>query len=155
MDMKRNLICLTFSIILILPLLSISVKANQPPDAPIITGPTSGKVGKAYEYNFSAVDPDSHDVYFWIEWEPACTGCKWVGPYKSGEIAKINYSWSSRGTYVIRAAAKDIHDEEGPTGTLQVIMTRNKNDKLLLLNQLFALFPAAFPILRILMDRYN
>ena len=141
--------------ILIIPIFSITVIANEPPNAPIITGPTSGKVGKVYEYNFSAIDPDGHDVFFWIEWEPACTGCKWVGPYKSGEIAKINYSWSSSGTYLIRATAKDIHDEEGPIGTLQVIMSRNKNSKLFLFYQLFDVFPNAFPILRFLFSRYN
>ena len=50
MIVKRKVICINFFIILIIPMLSFTATANQPPEAPIITGPTSGTVGKVYEY---------------------------------------------------------------------------------------------------------
>jgi hypothetical protein len=148
MNMIRKFVCINFFLIVIIPIFSITVTANQPPEAPIITGPTSGTVGKVYEYTFSAIDPDGHEVWFWIEWEAACSGCKWIGPFDSGEKVKMNYSWSSRGTYIIQATAKDIYDEEGPVGTLEVIMTKSKVSNLFLFNQFFNRFPKALPILR-------
>jgi len=148
--MKLKFIGINFILLLIIPVLSITVVANQPPEAPIIIGPTSGAVGKVYEYTFSAIDPDGHEVYFWIEWEATCSGCKWVGPFKSGEKIIMNYSWSTSGTYIIRATAKDIYDEEGPVGTLEVIMTKNKIHDLFLFNRFFDRFPNAFKIIRLI-----
>ena len=147
--MRKKIICLNLCILLILPVLSITVTANQPPEAPKITGPTYGNVGEEYEYTFSAIDPDGHDVYFWIEWKPSCSGCDWVGPYESGEKVKMNYTWTTRGTYTIRATAKDIYDDEGPPGELEVTMPKFKIYDFPLLEWLFEQFPHAFPILKI------
>ena len=42
--------------------------SNSPPDTPTIEGPTSGEAGKEYEYRFSAIDVDSDDLYYCIDW---------------------------------------------------------------------------------------
>lgn len=149
--MGRKIICLNFVLLLIVPALSITVVANQPPEAPIITGPTTGIIGKEYKYTFSAIDPDDHEIYLWIEWEPACSSCEWIGPFQSGEKVTMNYSWSSSGNYMIKATAKDIYDEEGPVGTLKVTMPRSKLTNLYLLGWMIEQFLNLFPMLRFIL----
>jgi thiol-disulfide isomerase/thioredoxin len=99
---------------------------NVPPGKPTITGPTSGKAGKEYDYTFVANDPNGDDVYFWIEWGDG-TVIEWDGPYKSGEEVIFSHKWSEQGTYTVKAKAKDVFDEEGDWGELEVTMPKTIN----------------------------
>lgn len=84
---------------------------NQPPNAPIISGPTSGIVSDDYNYTFIATDKEGDDLYLWIDWgDGSDTG--WIGPYSSGEEVKLSPSWSEKGAYTIQAKAKDMRDAE-------------------------------------------
>ncbi len=103
----------------------ILTATNQPPDAPIITGPQSGIVRVEYEYNFSLFDSDGDSMYLRVDWGIGCPG-KWYGPYASGSIVTLNYSWNKKGTYIIRAQAQDSFGFESNWGTLEVTMPRNK-----------------------------
>ncbi len=78
------------------------------PEAPKIDGPTNGKVGKNYKYNFISTDPNGDNIYFYVEWGDG-TNTGWVGPYNSGKQVIFNHTWGSSGEYTIRAKAKDIH----------------------------------------------
>ena len=84
---------------------------TNPPEAPDIDGPVIGIVGIEYEYYFSTTDPDEDDVYYYIEWGDGQVD-EWVGPYKSGELAKVSHTWTSPDDYEIRAKAKDTNDAE-------------------------------------------
>jgi len=97
----------------------------NPPNKPIITGPTSGKVGVEYKYNFSLSDPDGDAMYLRVDWENGTPG-PWQGPYDSDTTVRLNHTWTKKGTYAIRAQAKDIYGIAGPWGTLEVTMPRNK-----------------------------
>jgi len=121
---------------------------NDPPGAPTITGETNGKVGVEYEYTFNAVDPDDHDVKYFIDWGDNNT--EWTDYNPSGTDVKVKHTWSEKGTYTITAKAQDIYGADGPEGTLEVTMPKNKalNFNLNLLSWLFERFPNAFPILR-------
>ena len=116
------------------------------PDAPTIDGPTSGKPGSIYMFIFSTTDPEEKDVYYYIDWGDN-TFEEWIGPYCSGEEAIFNHAWSEKGTYYIRAKAKNIDGVESPWGTLKVTMPRNK-----IVNRPFFNFlqnhPHMFPLLR-------
>ncbi len=82
---------------------------NQPPNAPIISGPTSGNVGEDYNYTFLATDEEEDDLYFWIDWgDNNTTG--WIGPYSSGEEVNVSNSWSEINIFEIRAKVKDTFD---------------------------------------------
>ena len=87
---------------------------NQPPDAPIIDGQTSGKTGKEYEYTFNATDPDGDNVKYYIEWGDNTN--EWTVFNASGTDVKVKHTWSAQGTYNITAKAQDIHGVEGPEG---------------------------------------
>ena len=121
---------------------------NSPPNAPSITGETNGKAGTEYEYTFNATDPDGDDVKYFIDWGDNNT--EWTGYNPSGTEVKVKHTWGEKGDYTITSKAKDIYDAEGPEGTLEVTMPKNKafNFNFPLLNWLFERFPNAFPILR-------
>ncbi len=99
---------------------------DQPPDAPDIDGPTSGSPGVKYNYTFVTTDPEGDDVYYWIEWFEDDPSAKWEGPYASGEEITRNHTWDEKGTYTIRAKAKDSWGYEGDWGTLKVTIPKNQ-----------------------------
>ncbi len=98
---------------------------NCPPNKPAITGPTNGRKGVWYEYNFSISDPDGDSLWIHIDWEHG-TPSKWDGPFPSGSIIKCNYSWRKKGTYTIRAQTMDSNGLLSDWGTLEVTIPRNK-----------------------------
>ena len=79
---------------------------HSPPDAPTIEGSSKEKIKSATEFNFTAMDPDNDEVYYFIDWGDG-NYTTWIGPYTSGETVTINHSWDETGTYSIRAKAKD------------------------------------------------
>ena len=83
---------------------------SEPPNPPLITGPTNGKAGEEYDYIFIAFDPEEDDLYYYIDWGVDTFDCDWIGPYASGEEVVVSYTWEKRGTYIIKAKAKDIYD---------------------------------------------
>jgi len=99
---------------------------DQAPDAPAITGEINGEFGVEYEYTFNATDPEGDNVYYWIEWFEGDPSAEWEGPYASGEEITFNHIWYEKGTYTIRAKAKDVYDAEGDWGTLEVTMPKNQ-----------------------------
>ncbi|UCD14588.1 MAG: right-handed parallel beta-helix repeat-containing protein [Thermoplasmatales archaeon] len=94
---------------------------NQPPDAPIITGPINGKVRVSYDYNFSLFDPDGDSMDLRVDWGVGGPG-KLYGPFDSGTIVTLNYSWCKKGNYSIRAQAIDSMGAESEWGILEVTM---------------------------------
>jgi len=101
----------------------------NPPDAPVITGPISGKVGVSYEYTIRTFDSDGDFIYYYIDWGDGNVE-EWIGPYGcpippfSQGYYKINldHIYNEKGTFTIRVKAKDIFDLESGWGTLAVTM---------------------------------
>jgi hypothetical protein len=67
------------------------VTISNPPNAPTIDGPTTGKRGIEYKYTFVTIDPDGDDVRYYIDW--LSTGGYWWGSYASGEEVVIPHYW--------------------------------------------------------------
>ena len=80
---------------------------STPPNPPTITGPTLGGIGTEYTYNVVTTDPDGDDVSYFIDWGDN-TSSGWLGPYASGTALSIGHTWTSPGTYQVRAQAQDI-----------------------------------------------
>ncbi len=122
---------------------------NTPPDRPLITGETDGKVSVEYAYNFSTDDFDGDDVYYWIEWGDNSSIVEWIGPYASGMIVTVKHTFAAKGTYTIKTKAKDTLGVESTWGYLEVTMPYSYN---LLMqgfwDRLFQRFPYALPLLR-------
>jgi PKD repeat protein len=96
--------------------------ANIPPPTTEINGPPSGIVGTEYEYTFRIWYTDA-EVFLLIDWGDGNT-TGWIGPYNSLDFVTLAHSWSEKGTYIIKAKAKDFC-REGPWGTLSVTMPVN------------------------------
>jgi hypothetical protein len=122
---------------------------NNKPNTPAIDGPAKGKVGKPITYTFVATDPDGDDVSYYVDWGDG-TNSNWTSPSASGVDVTATHTWSKKGTYVIKAKAKDVYDAESDWGTLSVSMPRLKISNNALLLRILERFPHAFPIMRYL-----
>lgn len=86
------------------------VGENQPPNKPIMTGPTSGDPDIEYEYAIEITDPDEDDLSVWIDWGDETQG--WLGPYPSGETLDIMHKWDEAGIFEVKVKTMDEKYEE-------------------------------------------
>lgn len=130
---------------------------NQNPNPPEITGPLTGKSKKIYNYNFLLTDPDGDSLTsILIEWggtgSDNTTYICWTcggNPKPNGTIFVASHSWSTPGTYTIRAKVWDTLNNESDWGTLTVTMPYSYNRPIpSIWERLLERFPYAFPILR-------
>jgi hypothetical protein len=82
---------------------------SNPPAKPVITGPTNGIINYEYNYTVVTTDPDSDDVYYYIDWGDG-TNSGWLGPFSSGTSTTAQKSWNIASTYTVQARAKDINE---------------------------------------------
>lgn len=134
---------------------TFTTKTNQPPDLPLITGPSEGIVGVTVLYNLSTIDPDGDAVYYFIDWGDN-TNSSWIGPYVSGNKRVIFHTWSIEQTYTVRVKAKDIYGNESDWAQLAVTIPKGLIQISPLFIELFERFlqrfPLVFPLLRQLFD---
>jgi hypothetical protein len=83
-------------------------------------------MGEPLNYTFKSIDPDGDNVSYYIDWGDDDFE-DWFGPFESGEEIICNHSWCEKGSYNIRAKAKDIWGAESDWGTLDVIVSKNLN----------------------------
>ncbi len=126
--MKRKLIGILVCLTMLMPVLSITAIANEPPATPTIDGPTSGKPGVEYDFTFMSIDPDGDDIFFMVSWGCCGPGQDFhtYGPFESGEEAIIKKTYNEEGTFSIQAYAKDMAGAESNIATLEVTMPKNK-----------------------------
>jgi len=120
---------------------------NNPPEEPSIDGQTTKlKPDVDYDYTLNAEDPDTDDVYYYVDWGDG-NNSGWVGPSGSGVDAVLNHTWAESGTYTVKAKARDIYYAESSWTTITVTVPRPRaiNN---LLQKILMRFPNAFPILR-------
>jgi outer membrane protein assembly factor BamB len=110
------------------------------PLTPTISGPSSGKPNTPYTYSFTSIDPDDDQVSYYIEWDDG-TITDWTAPKPSGEPYTESHTWATKGTYTVRAKAKDADGYESDWGELQVTIPRNKAVSNSLFLKLLEMFP--------------
>ena len=115
---------------------------NNPPDVPEINGSTKGIVGSQYTYKFVTTDPEGDDVYYFIFWGDG-NNSGWLGSYNSSVQISVSYNWSEKGTYHIRAKAKDVYGNESGWATLTVTIPRIR----ILINSRLIQMLERFPLL--------
>jgi hypothetical protein len=130
--------------------ITLGIIENQPPQIPIITGTEKGKNGEEHEYKFVTTDPNENDILYFIDWGDGTTS-GWLGAYQNNEEISVEHTWENRGTYELKAKAKDIHNEEGDWAFVQISMSKYKGINTPLLNFLEK-HPNLFPILRTLLE---
>jgi len=125
---------------------------DTPPATPSIQGQTKGKPGVAYSYTVVAQDPEADEIFYFIDWGDT-TNSSWVGPYPSDENVTLSYTFTKKGTYIIKVKAKDVFHAESAWATLEVKMPTSISFHPFL--QFFERFPHGFPILRYLLSCLN
>ena len=94
--------------------LTVKIAPNSAPAIPSIpSGPTSGNPGKSYSYTTSATDPNGDQVKYIFSWGDGTTTT--TGLVDSGTAASASHSWSTAGTYLVKARARD---SKGATSAL-------------------------------------
>jgi len=148
--MKKKILGILVCLTMLMPALSMTAIANEPPATPTIDGETNGKSGETYEYTFLSTDPDGDDISYSVEW--GCGESEITDFYPSGENATASHSYA-KGEYTIRVKAVDINQAESDWATLDISMPKNKatDFNFPLLSWLFERFPNAFPILKYLL----
>ena len=134
------------------PTLQIAEESQAPlkPDRP--SGSTNGSTGKEYTYTTSTTDPENDDIYYMFDWGDGKKSA-WLGPYDSGTTVSAKKTWSKKGTYDIKAVAKDTHGKVSEwSDPLSVTIPRNRAiDNPLL--RFFEAHPLSFKILQLLFNR--
>lgn len=98
---------------------------SRAPDVPFIDGPSRGKPGIEYSYTFVTTDPDGDDVSYFVDWGDG-SNSSWLGPFVSGEEETVDHAWDEKGTYVIKAKAKDINGAEGDWSEFEITIPRSR-----------------------------
>ena len=118
---------------------AIPYRLNNPPNPPIIDGPTEGKVGVEYEYSFISEDSESDDIDYMIRWDDGYITQLFDRP--SGEVVYVNHTWNERGIYTIKAKAIDAFGLESDWAYLEVSMPVNQQNSHPFLNFFTDHFP--------------
>lgn len=121
---------------------SLQVLENMAPLSPIIAGESRGKAGEESEFGFITSDPEGHQVLYYVEWGDT-SNSGWFGPYLSDEEISLSHTWDEKGTYSIRAKAKDVHNAESDWTVLEVQMPRSFQNQLF--NTLMSRLSQRFP----------
>ncbi len=89
----------------------IQLSVEPAPLPPSISGPHRSCPDKMLNYTFKAIDnsPFAEDnIFFYIEWGDGEIE-EWIGPYDSGEELILNHTFKEKGTYQIKAKARDVY----------------------------------------------
>ena len=89
---------------------STSVDYNGLPNAPSISGPTTGVAGTTYTFTFDATDPDGDTIRYRADWDDNGTVDQNVpssGYVSSGTSRTATRSWSTAGTYTFKVRTQD------------------------------------------------
>lgn len=131
----------------------ISIVLNDAPDTPTISGPATGAPGKNYLFKVQTSDANGDDVYYYIDWGDG-TSTEWIGPFNSGEQTTTIHRWGEKGTFTVKAKAKDIKGEESDWGTMDVVMPFDYRFSFqTFVENLLQMFPRMFPVLRHLLGQ--
>jgi hypothetical protein len=111
----------------LVPLLLISTgrtTPSNPPDTPDLSGPTDGKAGKEYTYSVVTTDPDGDQISYLFDWGDG-TNSGWTDFVDSEIQVAASHIWS-RGEYMIKVKARDIHGTESNWATFKISMPKNR-----------------------------
>jgi hypothetical protein len=85
---------------------TFTVREDQPPDAPLITGPSQGVVNETYTVTLTVSDPDGGTLFCLWNWGD-CNESDWLGPFFSGQTINLSHTWARKGIFDISAILKD------------------------------------------------
>ena len=97
--------------------------ANNPPNAPTVSGPNSAQVNESVTFTASATDPDNDDVAIRFSWGDGDTS-NWSSYVSSGQSVSMSHTYTTAGTYYVKAQAKDENGAISNWSTTHEIIVR-------------------------------
>jgi hypothetical protein len=98
-----------------IPVLTAIAGDNQPPNPPIITGPSSGIVGELYEYSILITDPDDDYMRFleidFGDGDIIEKNSGYERLWRNGTVLSISHRWETSDSFGIRARVQDLCGE--------------------------------------------
>jgi PKD repeat protein len=89
----------------------VITKANNPPEEPIISGPSTGHKNVEYQFTISSSDEDDDTIQYIIDWgDGNATTTAFI---ENGSVTIQPYTWSEYGEYTISIKAFDGQTESG------------------------------------------
>lgn len=136
----------------------ITIMKNDPPDKPTISGPSTGTPKKSMSFTFSSIDPEQHDIYFYISWGDGNIE-SWEGPYSSGEEVTFKHAWNKDGDYKIIAKTMDQYGQKSQQNQFILKINRNRaviNQGIIEILEIFMnRLPKIFPTLHLLQGLFR
>ncbi|MCX5833446.1 MAG: PKD domain-containing protein [Deltaproteobacteria bacterium] len=88
-----------------------SAQNNEPSQAAINEGVSSGYTGVPYAFSAAATDPDGDRILYVFDWGDGQTAT--TALINSGTAISAEHAWQSAGSYAVRVRAVDEHGKEG------------------------------------------
>ena len=110
--MMHKFLSLLSLCIALLTALSVCKKKNYPPNRPSVFNivEDTSQLGENILFTASAIDPDNDSIAIHFDWSYGDTS-DWSEFVANGDTVSMYHSFSSAGTFYIRAQANDIHKE--------------------------------------------
>ena len=126
----------------------LTVTISSRPTAPVISGPSKGKINQELEFSFCSDDLDGDDVYYYIEWGDGEI-LEWDGPHSSGEPVTFKHIWTDKDSFTIKAMSKDENGVVSEFSSFAVSMPRSVTSSQMIL-RLLAHFPNLLSVIQML-----
>lgn len=126
---------------------TLTTVQDTPPAVPSFQGPTEGKPKVSYSYTVVSVDSENDNVFYYVDWNDG-TNSSWMGPYASNENVTVSHTFAKKGSYTIKAQARDIYAATSEWGTLQVTMPAAASAFFM---KLFYRFPLLYNLIHLLL----
>jgi hypothetical protein len=91
---------------------------NEPPETPDIIGPSNGFSNITYDFMINSIDLDNDNISYFINWGDNTS--EWTDFYPSNNNVTIKHAWKEKGTYIIKAKAKDYYGFESNWSTFKI-----------------------------------
>jgi plastocyanin len=93
--------------------------ANRPPSTPTVSGPSTVTKGISAEFIATTTDPDGDMIQYYFDFGDG-TNSGWTAMVNSGTSAHVNHTWANKGTYIVKAKARDTSGAESAYGSLSI-----------------------------------
>lgn len=110
------------------PIWSFTTKnepSGEPPTAPNILGPSTGKTKEVLNFKIKSVDPDGDQVKYIIDWGDNTSNT--TDLYPSDQWVTVSHTWDLKGTYTIKAKARDSTGLTSPETEITINIKKSKS----------------------------
>lgn len=98
---------------------------TRKPAAPIISGPSKGRINREYRFEATASDKEGTEYYWFFDWGDT-TNTGWIGPYGPNDSLSVSHTWDEKGEYSIEVHYK-VDDIRSEKETIDLRMAKSKS----------------------------